>query len=101
MAAFVEQERAMQNSFDTFSEFADFNSDPFPRVKANLDMWRWSFASLPDRRMKAVAAGWMVRVLLGGDPAEMNQEEIEVLSTVTLLSIGQGNPEFGRSWCDA
>jgi hypothetical protein len=101
MPSFVEQELPMQSTFGTVWEFVEFGSDPFHREKPNLDLWRWSFAGLPDARTKAIAAGWMVRVWLGGDPAEMSEEESEVVSVGALLGTEPAGTANRRSWCDA
>jgi hypothetical protein len=101
MAALVQQEPSMQNTLSADWDFPEFEFDALPQKKPNLDQWRWSFASLPNARMKAVAAGWMVRVLLGGDPAEMSEEESDVLAVGALPVAQWMSPEDLRSWCDA
>jgi hypothetical protein len=87
----------MQNTIDTFWEVAEFEAEQPVNGKPQLDLWSWSFAYLPDARMKAVAAGWMVRVLLGGDPAEISEEEVRALSVGALLATGRRSASAG-SW---
>jgi hypothetical protein len=65
----------MQNTVDTAWERSGWHHDG-----PALDVCRWSFAYLPDARMKSVAAGWMARVLLGADPAEMSEEELQIVA---------------------
>jgi hypothetical protein len=84
----------MQNTVDTAWERAGWNYDG-----PGLDVCRWSFAYLPDARMKSVAAGWMVRVLLGADPAEMSEEELQIV-VVSSLMASRNLGEFGLR-CDA
>jgi hypothetical protein len=62
-----------------------------------LDACRWSFAYLPDERMKAVAAGWMARVLLGADPAEMSDEELQILAMSSLMAAPDAGV-YGLRW---
>jgi hypothetical protein len=69
------------------------HTDPF------LDVCRWTFAYLPDARMKSIAAGWMARVLLGADPAEMSEEELQIVAVSSLLA-ARDTREFGVC-CDA
>lgn len=71
----------MRNTIDMAWERAGWNHD-----EPSLDVFRWSFAYLPDARMKSVAAGWMVRVLLGADPAEMSEEELQIVSVSSLMA---------------
>jgi hypothetical protein len=91
----------MQDSFDMDWVGAGFDVDSLPRQKPNMDAWRWSFAYLPDAHMKSVVAGWMMRVWLGADPAELSQEEIEALAVGALLTIEPRSENGGGVRCDA
>lgn len=89
----------MQNIIDNLWGEAGFDVDEPLREKPHLALWQWSFAYLPDARMKAVAADWMVRVLLGGDPAEMSDEEVQILSVGALLATARGGAAAsGLNW---
>lgn len=80
---------------------AEFDGNSLHDETPYLDALRWSFAYLPDPRMKAVAAGWMVRVLLGGDPAEMSDEELETLAMGALLAANRKDAGRVGLGCDA
>lgn len=83
------------NIVDTAWERGGWNSPNEP----HLEVCRWSFAYLPDARMKSVAAGWMARVILGADPAEMSEEEIQILTVSSLLAARESSGLGLR--CDA
>jgi hypothetical protein len=100
MPVFSEQEQTMQNVIDNWWDGPEFDAGPLPKEKPNLARWQWSFAYLPDARMKAVAAGWMVRVLLGADPAEMSEEEMRILSVGAHMASDRRSWESGHL-CDA
>jgi hypothetical protein len=89
----------MQNTVDTAWERSGWGANMLAQERPNLDLFRWSFAYLPDPRMKAVAAGWMARVLLGADPADMNEEELHML-TVSSMIAAKNVEEVGIR-CDA
>jgi hypothetical protein len=76
----------MQNTVDTAWDRAVWG-----QAGQGLDICRWSFAWLPDARMKAVAAGWMARVLLGADPLEMSEEELQILAISGIMATRAGD----------
>lgn len=76
----------MPKIIDKFWELAEFEAEPLAEPEPRLDLWRWSFAYLPTAHMKAVAADWLVRVLLGGDPADVSEEEVQILAMGALLA---------------
>lgn len=83
----------MQNLVDTAWERAGWAT----QTGSPLDACRWSFAYLPDARMKAVAAGWMARVILGADPAEMTEEELQIVAVSSLMASRHAG-EPGLRW---
>ncbi|HTW47155.1 MAG TPA: hypothetical protein VMD92_04355 [Acidobacteriaceae bacterium] len=89
----------MRNTVDTAWERGGWGGNSLEHADPNLDVCRWSFAYLPDARMKSVAAGWMARVLLGADPAEMNEEELQMV-VVSSLMASRDTSEYGLR-CDA
>lgn len=89
----------MQSTVDTAWERTGWAGSPWEQAGPELDVCRWSFAYLPDARMKAVAAGWMARVLLGADPAEMSDEELQILVVSNLLAAR--DPRGRGVSCDA
>ncbi|HEY6446964.1 MAG TPA: hypothetical protein VIY53_10920 [Acidobacteriaceae bacterium] len=91
----------MRDSFDMDWVGAGFDMDSLPRQKPNVEVWRWSFAYLPDAHMKTIVAGWMMRVWLGADPAVLSQEEIEALSVGALLAADTRSENGGGLRCDA
>jgi hypothetical protein len=87
----------MQNTVDTAWERTSGVGSAWELIGPSLDVCRWSFAYLPDARMKAVVAGWMVRVLLGADPAEMSDEELRIVAMSCVLAPREGE-ERGLGW---
>ena len=82
----------MGMNLDRWWKLAELDEERQLQREPSLELWRWSFAYLPDARMKAVAAGWMMRVLLGGDPAEISDEEVETLAVGALLATEKHGP---------
>ena len=91
----------MQKSINQEWDGAGFGGNSLSNGGPDLASWRWSFAWLPDAKMKAVAAGWMMRVMLGADPAEMSEEELQVLAVGALMSTERRDPGKGGLLCDA
>jgi hypothetical protein len=91
----------MKQSIDTEWGSAGFGVNPFPEENHDLSVCRWAFAYLPDKKMKAVAADWMARVLLGADPSDMSAEELHMLSVSTLMALDVRPPGTSGLWCDA
>jgi hypothetical protein len=91
----------MQNSIDAEWDGVGFGGNSLSSKGPDLASWRWSFAWLPDEKMKAVAAGWMVRVLLGADPAEISEEELQVLAIGALMTTERHGAGKGGPLCDA
>jgi hypothetical protein len=89
----------MQNSVDTAWERTGWAGSPWDDVGPTLDVCRWSFAYLPDARMKSVAAGWIARVLLGEDPAEMSDEELQIVTVSHSIAV-RDTGKYGLR-CDA
>ena len=87
----------MRNNIDDFQDFAEFDAVS-PTERPDLTRWQWSFADLPSARMKTVAAGWMVRVLLGADPAVMSEEEMRILCAGAAKKQSKAASALG---CDA
>jgi hypothetical protein len=86
----------MSSKVDTAWERSGWGEQPWERVEP-LEACKWSFAFLPDARMKAVAAAWMTRVLLGADPAEMNEEELQIVAVSSIMA-ARSTHEFGVRW---
>jgi hypothetical protein len=75
----------MQNTVDTAWERAGWGANLLAQERPNLDFCRWSFAYLPDARMKSVAAEWIARVMMGADPADATEEELQMLSLSIMM----------------
>jgi hypothetical protein len=76
----------MQNTVDTAWERAGWGANLLAQERPALDLCRWSFAYLPDARMKSVAAEWIARVLMGADPADVSEEELQMLSVSIMMA---------------
>ncbi|HTV14030.1 MAG TPA: hypothetical protein VME68_04900 [Acidobacteriaceae bacterium] len=83
----------MQSRVDTAWERSGWAAENEP----HLELFRWTFAYLPDARMKSVAAEWMARVILGADPAEMNEEELQIVAVSSLMALRHAG-EPGLHW---
>jgi hypothetical protein len=93
------QEQEMQNTVDTAWERAGWGANMLAQERPILELCRWSFAYLPDARMKAVAAEWIARVLLGADPDVTSEEELQMLTVSTIMAAKDTNSAAIR--CDA
>jgi hypothetical protein len=87
----------MSRAVDTAWERAGWVGEESEHTDPFLDVCRWTFAYLPDAKMKSVAAGWMTRVMLGADPAEMNEEELQIVAVSSIMA-ARSTHEFGVRW---